>query len=170
MRQIVQLFITFLIILIQCGCNKVQLVTNPNKDFMKQLNSYIDYIDSSSYEVDQLHYIVVETIQKKNTTEIHFWYSGSLYTFIHNKSNIIDFVNYNKHHILFIGDLPKCIIKIRSNKSFNVIEDIGKKYYKKDYEIYKVNPSEVGPTLHDYMSLIIRFKDCNLVSVKRQYY
>jgi len=39
MRQIVQLFITFLIILIQCGCNKVQLVTNPNKDFMKQLGS-----------------------------------------------------------------------------------------------------------------------------------
>lgn len=170
MRQIAQPFIILLFILIQCSCNQIHLLTSPNKDFVKHLNSYIDYLDSSFCEAKPLYYIVIETIHKKDITEIKFWYSSGLYNLIHNDMEIIDFVTYKKRHLIFMGEPPKCIMNVRFNNSLNIVEDIGKKYYKKDYDLYKEHPALVGPTMNDYMLLTIKFKGCNLISVKRQYY
>ena len=170
MKEITQTIIVFLLILIGCSCNRNRISIRSNADFLDQLNAYIAYLDSTNSNRSQFDYIVVEAIHKNNSTEICFWYSDGFYTLVYHKSEIRDLINYNNHHILFIGDFPNCIVKIKFKNSLEVIEEIGSKYYKEEYADYKKDPHLISPTMNDYMSLNIKFIDCELASVKREYY
>ena len=141
-----------------------------NKDFLMQLNSYIEYIDSTKEYKDDFDFIYLRALNRDDTVNFDIYLNGGSYTFFHDKAMIKDFLKYKSYHILLIGDYPNEIVKVGLNKHLDIIKDIVQKYYPNDYLKYQKDTLSIGPLIYDYMNLSLTFKKDKLLSIRKQYY
>ena len=140
-----------------------------NNEFESAINQYITYLDSVNNNLDS-DYIYIEANQMNDSTKFNIYLWSGAYPFLNYSDKFIDFFKYKKHNVLLIGDFPNPVLRIKKNVKINVINDIIKKRFPKDYEKYIRDNNSVGPLLYDYMDMTLIFKQDQLFSLKRQYY
>ena len=168
MRIMIQTSILLTLLLVLTFCNK-EFSFWGNREFESAINQYINYLDSVEYNLDS-DYICIEANQMNDSTKFNIYLWAGAYPFIRYSDTFIDFIKYKKHNLLIIGDFPNRVLRVNKNVKINIINDIIKKKYPKDYEKYLLDNMSVSPLLYDYMDMTLIFKQDRLLSLKRQYY
>lgn len=167
MKTLFKLLI-FLVSIYLLSCSE-ESVTWENKDFGMAVNNYCKYLDSVGYK-HNFDYIFVKATTRNDSTLFLIYLCGGSYHFLKEQEEVIDFIQYKGYDILLKGDFPNRIVNIKRNDKLDIIDDIIKERYPKDYEKYVKNNNPVAPLIYDYMDITLIFKGTKLISYKKQSY
>ena len=150
--------------------HKLDSVIFENKDFRDNIDLYLKYLSDKNYHKEH-EYIYARAETSKTKTSFLIYLSGGSYHFFNDSLKIIDYIDYKNYKILLVGDFPNNVVNIKKNLHLNISKDILLKYFKKDYEKFKLNGYEPAPEIYDYMSMKLEFnKKGNIILTKCQYY
>jgi hypothetical protein len=150
------------------SCNKANKI-GKNKEFEAALGNYFKYVDSVGFK-HNFDYIFIEATKNRDSTVFVIYLYGGAYYFLHYTERIIDFTDYKKYEIVLIGDYPNDVVNVGRNKKLNIVNDILKVRYPKDYNKFLKDNHSVAPLIYDYMDMTLIFKQDKLISCKRQFY
>ena len=140
-----------------------------NDVFEHYLDTYLTYVDSTGYIKDH-DFVIVECSTKGDTILISINKSGGAYSLIYHMPQFVDYFKYNRYDILLVGHFPNDVIHISKNKEINVIEDIVRVNYPRDYQVYLQDPHWVKPLAGEEMELVVTFYKDRFISCKRNYF
>jgi len=154
--------------------NELDSVIFENKDFRDNIDFYLKYLSDKDYNKEHEYiYIRAELSKTKTTTKTTFiiYLVGGIYDFFNESKKIIDFIDYKNYNMLLVGDFPNNVVNIKKNMNLNISTDILEKYFKKDYEKYKLTKREPAPEIYDYMNMTLEFNDKgHIILMKCEYY
>lgn len=120
------------------------------------------FVDSSVFN-QNYDYIEVNSTHKYHCTVFEITLSGGAYDFIQNREGIAGFIPYKNTFILFSGDYPNTIVKIKNSISKEEAETVISLRYPDDFKRYIKDKNSVAPRIYDYENLVLSFKGDSLV-------
>jgi len=141
-----------------------------NKDFRENIDLYFKYLSDKNYDKEH-EYIYVRAETSKTKTSFIIYLNGGSYVFFNDSIRIIDYINYKNYNMLLVGDFPNNVVNIKKNMNLNISKDIIQKYFKKDYEEFKLTKREPAPDMYDYMNMSLEFnEEGHIILMKCEYY
>jgi hypothetical protein len=140
-----------------------------NKELKEKINEYINYADSCGYKLNY-DYIIIDCSIITDTVTFSVYLSGGAYNIIYDKQRFIDFIDFKKHSLLFLGSFPSEFFGKDHIKRFDSFNEIIKEKYPDDYIKYLKEPHSVFPNQYDSMEMEIKFKNGKLISCSRNYF
>jgi len=141
---------------------------NAERQFLKEVDYYINYIDSIGDYKDNFDFIYILSKKKSDTVDFIITLCGGPYIFLHRPSSIKNFLRYKGYNIVLDGDFPNAIIKNKPQDQLDLF-NIVKKVYKEDYEKFKKDSMSVVPLIYDYIGLHLTYTQDKLITKKKQY-
>ena len=160
------IFYLIIIALLMFSCNNANKFPSNNKEFVKQIDSYLTYIDSTEIYEKDYDYIYIKSICRNDTSYFIIYISGGAYDFTNSKYDFIDFIKYKDYDILLKGDFPNRIVNVLKNENKKLSLEIVKERYPNAYKEYLINPNRVAPLCGDPKEIELWFYKDKLIYKK----
>jgi hypothetical protein len=150
--------------------NELDSVIFENKDFRNNIDLYLKYLSEFYYNKEH-EYIYVRAETSKTKTSFIIYLCGGSYYFFRDSSKIIDYIDYKNYNMLLVGDFPNIVVNIKKNLRLDITKGILLKYFKKDYEKFKLTKYGPAPEIYDYMNMSLEFNEKgHIILLKCEYY